>query len=227
MKKTGHVRWIVCGLLFFATTVNYIDRQVLGILKPVLAKELHWTESDYGWIVSAFQFAYAMMMPIAGRIIDRLGTRLGYALAVIVWSGAAMAHSLAGSGVQFVAARLGLGVGEAANFPAAIKTVAEWFPEKERAFATGIFNSGSNIGAIVAPLIDPVVALRLGWRATFVVTGTFDLVWLAAWLTWYRTPTQHPGLSDRELAYIEVGRAPAEPSAPQPWRALLPLLYPR
>ena len=221
MKKAGHVRWIVCGLLFFATTVNYIDRQVLGILKPLLAKDLHWTESDYGWIVSAFQFAYAMMMPVAGRIIDRLGTRLGYALAVVVWSAAAMAHSLARNWGQFVAARFGLGLGEAANFPAAIKTVAEWFPEKERAFATGIFNSGSNIGAIVAPLIVPVIALRLGWRATFIVTGAFDLIWLAAWLVYYRTPAQHPGLSAEELAYIESGRAAAEPSVPQPWRVLL------
>jgi ACS family hexuronate transporter-like MFS transporter len=220
LRKTGHVRWVICGLLFFATTVNYIDRQVLGILKPVLAKDLHWTEADYGWIVSAFQFAYALMMPLAGRIIDRLGTRLGYALAVIAWSAAAMSHSLARTWGQFVAARLSLGVGEAANFPAAIKTVAEWFPEKERAFATGIFNSGSNVGAIVAPLIVPVIALQLGWRATFIVTGLFDLVWLAAWLVYYRTPAQHPGLSPQELAYIEAGRSITEPLAPQPWRSL-------
>ncbi len=221
MKKTGHVRWVICGLLFFATTVNYIDRQVLGILKPVLAKDLHWTEADYGWIVSAFQFAYALTMPLAGRIIDRLGTRLGYALAVIVWSAAAMSHSLARTWSQFVAARFGLGAGEAANFPAAIKTVAEWFPEKERAFATGIFNSGSNIGAIVAPLIVPVIALQLGWRATFIITGSFDLVWLAAWLVYYRTPALHPSLSPEELAYIEEGRSTSESLTPQPWRTLL------
>ena len=179
---------MICGLLFFATTVNYIDRQALGILKPTLAKDLHWSESDYGWIVSAFQFAYALTMPLAGRVVDRLGTRLGYALAVLVWSTAAMSHSLARTWGQFVAARFGLGMGESANFPAAIKTVAEWFPEKERALATGIFNSGSNVGAVVAPLLIPVVAYRLGWRAAFLFTGALDLIWLVAWLTYYRKP---------------------------------------
>jgi MFS transporter, ACS family, hexuronate transporter len=172
----SNARWVICGLLFFATTVNYIDRQALGILKPTLAKDLHWSESDYGWIVSAFQFAYALTMPLAGRMVDLLGTRLGYALAVLVWSTAAMSHSLARTWGQFVAARFGLGMGEAANFPAAIKTVAEWFPEKERALATGIFNSGSNVGAVAAPLLIPVAAYRMGWRGAFLFTGGLDLI---------------------------------------------------
>jgi ACS family hexuronate transporter-like MFS transporter len=188
---------MICGLLFFATTVNYIDRQALGILKPTLAKDLHWSESDYGWIVSAFQFAYALTMPLAGRMVDLLGTRLGYALAVLVWSTAAMSHSLARTWGQFVAARFGLGMGEAANFPAAIKTVAEWFPEKERALATGIFNSGSNVGAVAAPLLIPVVAYRLGWRAAFLFTGGLDLIWLVAWLAYYREPAKLQEVSDR------------------------------
>ncbi len=204
-QSRSNVRWVICGLLFFATTVNYIDRQVLGILKPTLEKDLHWSESDYGWIVSAFQFAYALTMPLAGRVIDRLGTRLGYALAVLIWSTAAMSHALARTWGQFMAARFGLGLGEAGNFPAAIKTVAEWFPEKERALATGIFNSGSNVGAVAAPLLIPVVAYRLGWRATFVVTGSFDLIWLIAWLAYYRKP-------ETELAHTTGGER---------WRELL------
>lgn len=229
MKKPqeSHVRWVICGLLFFATTVNYIDRQALGILKPTLAKDLHWSEADYGWIVSAFQFAYALTMPLAGRIVDLVGTRLGYALAVLVWSTAAMSHSLARTWGQFVAARFGLGMGEAANFPAAIKTVAEWFPEKERALATGIFNSGSNVGAVAAPLLIPVVAYRLGWRATFVVTGTFDLIWLAAWLAYYRRPAEHRGVSEAELAYIgalidtESGNSETGQTGGEGWGKLL------
>ena len=224
IETTGYrsnVRWVICGLLFFATTVNYIDRQTLAILKPTLEKDLHWSESDYGWIVSAFQFAYALTMPLAGRIVDRLGTRLGYALAVLVWSAAAMSHSLARTWGQFVAARFGLGLGEAANFPAAIKTVAEWFPEKERALATGIFNSGSNVGAVAAPLLIPVVAYRLGWRAAFVVTGSFDLIWLVAWLAYYRRPAEHRGVSKAELAYIGSGNSEPDRTGADRWRELL------
>lgn len=198
-------RWVICGLLFFATTVNYVDRQVLGILKTTIQKDLHWSEGDYGWIASAFQFAYALMMPLAGRVVDRLGTRLGYALAVLVWSVAAMSHSIAHTWGQFVAARFGLGLGEAANFPAAIKTIAEWFPEKERAFATGIFNSGSNVGTVVAALMVPLVAYRLGWRAAFVVTASLDLIWLAVWLAYYRKPPERAAISEHG----------------EPWRMLL------
>jgi ACS family hexuronate transporter-like MFS transporter len=149
IRPSGNLRWFMCGLLFFATTVNYIDRQVLGILKPTLERELHWSESDFGWIVFAFRCAYAFMMPIAGRLVDWLGTRVGYALAVIIWSLASMSHAIARTSLQFAAARFGLGIGESANFPAAVKTVADWFPKRERALATGIFNSGSNVGAMV------------------------------------------------------------------------------
>lgn len=201
-----HLRWYICGLLFFATTVNYIDRQVLGILKPVLESELKWNETDFGWVVFAFQCAYAVMMPIAGRIIDWLGTRIGYALAVLVWSLASMSHSIARNAVQFGAARFALGIGEAANFPAAIKTVADWFPKRERALATGVFNSGSNVGAIVAPLMVPFLAVRFGWRSAFLVAGSLDLIWIVAWLAIYRRPKEHPRLSPNELALIESDR---------------------
>lgn len=204
--KTGHVRWYICALLFYATTVNYVDRQVLGLLKPIVSKELGWHEAEFGWVVFAFQAAYALMMPIAGRLIDWLGTRAGYALAVIIWSAAAMSHALAHSTLQFAAARFALGFGEAANFPAAIKTIADWFPRKERAFATGIFNSGSNIGAIIAPLMVPVIALHFGWRASFLATGGLDVLWLILWLTTYRTPQRQKWLSAGERNYIEADR---------------------
>lgn len=208
----GRIRWIICGLLFFATTVNYIDRQVLGILKPVLEHDLKWRESDYAWIVFSFQLAYAVMMPAAGRLIDWLGTRAGYALAVVVWSAASMSHSIARTTLQFAAARFGLGAGEAANFPAAIKAVADWFPEKERALATGIFNSGSNVGAIAAPLLVEFVAVRFGWRSTFLVTGGLDLVWLAAWLLYFRRPGEHHKISKAELSYIRSGSSEEPPT---------------
>ena len=185
------MRWYVCGLLFFATTINYIDRQVLGLLKPVLEKDLGWTEKDYGFIVFAFQTAYAFVMPFAGRFIDWLGTRMGYMLAVVVWSFAAMAHALAGSAMQFSIARFGLGLGEAANFPAAVKTTADWFPAKERALATGIFNSGSNIGAVVAPLAVPWIAGTWGWRSAFLITGALGFLWVALWMLTYREPPRH------------------------------------
>ncbi|MDQ6708497.1 MAG: MFS transporter [Acidobacteriota bacterium] len=210
-RTVRNLRWYICALLFFATTVNYIDRQVLGILKPTLERELGWRESDFGWIVFAFQCAYAIMMPLAGRIIDWLGTRIGYALAVVVWSIASMSHSLASTSWQFAAARFGLGIGEAANFPAAIKTVADWFPKSERALATGIFNSGSNVGAIVAPLMVPLIAAHFGWRSTFLVTGGLDLIWVALWLGFFRSPREHRLLAPRELELIESDREDVQP----------------
>ncbi len=219
-RPIRNLRWYICGLLFFATTVNYIDRQVIGILKPVFERELGWNEADFGWVVFAFQLAYAVMMPIAGRVIDWLGTRIGYALAVVVWSLASMSHALARNAWQFAAARFALGIGEAANFPAAIKTVADWFPSKERALATGIFNSGSNIGAIVAPLMVPFVAAHFGWRSTFLVTGSLDFVWLAAWLWLFRRPSEHKRLSLPERQLIESGAA-AEPARRIPYLRLL------
>lgn len=201
-----HLRWYICGLLFFATTVNYIDRQVIGILKPLLEQDLGWREADYGWIVFAFQLAYGLMMPFAGRLMDWLGTRLGYLLAVTVWSVAAMAHSLAHNALQFGIARFALGFGESANFPAAIKTVADWFPPRERALATGIFNSGANVGAIVAPLAVPYLASHFGWRSAFIVTGGIGFLWVLAWALLFREPRDHPLLSPRELSVIEEGR---------------------
>jgi ACS family hexuronate transporter-like MFS transporter len=219
VARLGRVRWTVCALLFAATTINYIDRQVLGILAPDLQRQIGWNELQYGYIVSAFQAAYALGLAFAGRLMDRLGTRLGYALAVGVWSVAAMAHGLAGSAFTFGAARFGLGLGESGNFPAAIKTVAEWFPKRERAFATGIFNSGTNIGAIIAPLVVPWIALTLGWRWAFVLTGAIGFLWVATWLRLYAPPAGHPRLTARELDYILRDREPAV--AQVSWRTLI------
>ena len=179
----GTYRWRICALLFFATTINYIDRQVLGVLAPYLQTVIGWNEIQYGYIVSSFQAAYAVGLLIAGRVIDRLGTRIGYAISIAIWSLAAMSHALVQSVIGFAIARFALGLGEAGNFPAAIKTVAEWFPRKERALATGIFNSGSNVGAIVAPLVVPWITLRLGWHWAFLFTGFLSAAWLIAWLT--------------------------------------------
>jgi MFS transporter, ACS family, hexuronate transporter len=217
--KVGWYRWRICALLLLATTINYIDRQVLGVLAPHLQSEIGWNEIEYGYIVTAFQAAYAIGLVTSGAIIDKLGTRVGYALAISVWGIAAMSHSLAATVLGFAVARFALGLGEAGNFPAAIKTVAEWFPRRERAFATGIFNSGSNIGAIVAPLVVPVIAVTWGWRAAFLFTGLLSAAWLVTWLTTYRTPEQHPSLSREELAYIRSD--PEEPTARIPWRQLL------
>jgi ACS family hexuronate transporter-like MFS transporter len=214
------LRWAICGLLFFATTVNYVDRQVLGILKPVLQHDLGWTEANYGWVVFTFQLAYGLMMPFAGRAMDWLGTRIGYALAVTVWSAASMLHALASTPFQFAMCRFGLGLGEASNFPAAIKTVADWFPRRERAFATGIFNSGSNIGAIVAPLAVPLVAAHFGWRMSFIFTGSLDVIWLVLWLSFYRKPSEHKWLTAEERHLIESDHA-AEPKVRIPYLQLL------
>jgi len=179
-------RWRICALLFFATTINYVDRQVLGVLAPYLQSIIGWNEIQYGYIVTSFQAAYAIGLLVAGGVIDRLGTRIGYAISIAIWSLAAMSHALVHSVLGFAVARFALGLGEAGNFPAAIKTVAEWFPRRERALATGIFNSGSNVGAIVAPLVVPWITLRFGWRWAFVFTGFLSAVWLISWLTIYR-----------------------------------------
>lgn len=219
LAKAGMYRWRICAMLLLATTINYIDRQVLGVLAPFLQTEIGWNEIEYGYIVTAFQAAYAIGLLCAGAIIDRLGTRVGYAIAISIWSLAAMSHSLAASVIGFAAARFVLGFGEAGNFPAAIKTVAEWFPRKERALATGIFNSGSNIGAIVAPMMVPVVAATWGWQAAFLVTGALSAAWLVAWLLIYRSPEDQPRLSAGELAYIRSD--PPEPAVRVPWSRIL------
>ena len=210
----------MCALLFFATTINYVDRQVLGILAPELEKSIGWNEAQYGYIITAFQASYAVFLLLSGRLMDWLGTRKGYSLAVIVWSAASMAHALARSAFGFGVARFALGVGEAGNFPAAIKTVAEWFPKKERALAIGIFNSGTNVGAVAAPLVVPWIAIHYGWRWAFLATGLTDLAWLGCWLAIYHRPEEQPRLSRAEFDYIRSD--PTEPSAKIPWRRLFP-----
>jgi ACS family hexuronate transporter-like MFS transporter len=205
VTRVGRVRWVICALLFFGTTINYVDRQVLGILAPDLQHEIGWSELDYARIVIAFQVAYAVMMLAWGRILDKIGIKLGFAIAVVWWSLAAMGTALARSAVQFGMARFLLGVGEAANFPASIKTVAEWFPKSERAFATGIFNSGTNIGAVVAPIMVPLLAAKWGWQAAFIGTGALGFAWLVAWWTMYSGPAAHPRVTTAERQYIEDG----------------------
>jgi MFS transporter, ACS family, hexuronate transporter len=212
-------RWTICALLFAATTINYIDRQVLGILAPVLSKELGWTETQYGDIVSWFSFAYAFGFLIMGQVMDRVGVRKGFAFSIVAWSLAAMAHAFARTATGFSLARAALGFGESGNFPAAIKTVSEWFPKKERAFAVGIFNSGTNVGAILTPLMVPWIALNWGWQAAFIVCGSLGFLWLVLWLAVYRAPEDQPKVSAAELAYIRSD--PVEQSERIPWLSLL------
>jgi ACS family hexuronate transporter-like MFS transporter len=220
-SRVGRYRWVICGLLFSATTINYVDRQVIGILARDLQNAIGWSEIDYGNIVAAFNAAYAVGLLVSGRLIDRFGTRLGYAVAIVVWSLAGMATSFARSAFGFGVARAALGLGEAANFPAAIKTVAEWFPKKERALATGIFNSGTNVGAIVAPLTVPWIAIHLGWQWAFILTGAIGLLWLLFWIPAYRRPDEHPRLSREEFAYIRSD-PPDAPAAKVSWAQLIP-----
>lgn len=200
--KIGRYRWSICALLFFATTINYIDRQVLGILAPILEKEIGWTEVEYGYIVTAFQFAYALGLLGAGRLIDKYGAKLGYLVSIAIWSVAAMAHALAKTPLGFGIARFSLGLGESGNFPAAIKTTAEWFPKKERALATGIFNSGANVGAVFAPILVPWLTLAFHWQAAFIVTGAIGFIWIILWIIFYEHPKRHKKLTQEEHDYI-------------------------
>ena len=216
---TGYFRWVICGLLLLGTTKNYMDRQILGVLKTTLQHDLGWNEIDYSNLVLAFQAAYAGGMLVMGRWIDRLGTRIGYALAVVLWSLASMAHAAMRSLFGFVVARGALGFSESAVFPASIKCVAEWFPKKERALATGIFNAGTNLGALLTPLFVPWIAWRFGWRWAFAVTGALGFVWLAFWLRWYRKPEDHPRCSPAELSYIRSDAPEAQ--AAVKWAELL------
>jgi MFS transporter, ACS family, hexuronate transporter len=201
-QSIGKYRWTICGLVFFATTINYLDRAVISLLKSTLSKEFTWTETDYANIVVVFQLCYALGLLGAGRLIDKLGTKIGYAFATALWSVAAVAHAAATNTFGFMMARGALGVTEAGNFPAAIKTVAEWFPKKERALATGIFNSGSNIGAIVAPLTVPFIAKEWGWQWAFILTGLIGFVWLIFWFLVYEVPKKHKKLLQPEYDYI-------------------------
>ncbi len=238
-------RWQICGLLFFAATVNYIDRQVIGILKPTLAAEYGWTENDYGWIVFSFQAAYAIGMLLTGRLLDKVGTKKGFSLSIIVWSIGALLHAWAlpigigaiavlgavfgweaagigfsASVIGFMIARFILGIGEAGNFPASIKTVAEWFPKKERAFATGIFNAGTNVGALVTPLVVPWIAYTYGWYEAFIVTGAIGFIWLIFWLFFYHKPADHPRITESEREYINSDNEEVLPAIP--WAKLFP-----
>jgi ACS family hexuronate transporter-like MFS transporter len=216
----GRLRWVICALLFFATTINYVDRQIIGILKPELQKDIGWDEIEYSNIVFAFSLAYAISLLLVGRLIDRIGTRLGFSLSVIWWSFAAMAHALAGSVFGFGVARFALGLGEGGNFPASIKTVAEWFPKRERALATGFFNSGTNVGAIVTPVLVPWIVLGWGWRTAFVLTGAVGFFWVVVWYTLYRRPEENPRLSPAELAHIRSD-PPDPPARSVSWGRLL------
>lgn len=257
--RVGNFRWAICSLLFFAATINYIDRQVIGILKPTLTEQFGWSELDYSWIVFAFQTAYAIGLLFVGKLMDRIGTKIGFALAIVVWSIAAMAHAwapeigtvfapvvapivaavvsafnavssvfgaapwtftLSASVAGFMVVRFLLGIGEAGNFPASIKTVAEWFPKKERAFATGIFNAGTNVGALATPLAVPLIVIAWGWYEAFIFTGIIGFIWLAFWLLIYKRPEEHKRLSQTELEYIQSD--PVEPTASVPWRRLFP-----
>ncbi|MEY3323132.1 MAG: hypothetical protein RLZZ417_2715 [Bacteroidota bacterium] len=198
----GNQRWIVVALLFFATTINYIDRQVIGLLKPTLEVEFGWTEKDYSNIVMAFTAAYALGLLVFGRIIDRIGTKMGFSISIVFWSIAACLHGVVKTTFGFGVARAALGLGESGNFPAAIKTVAEWFPKKERALATGIFNSGANIGAVFAPILVPTILALYGWQEAFIITGAIGFVWLIFWLYFYEIPAKHKKVTKTELDHI-------------------------
>jgi ACS family hexuronate transporter-like MFS transporter len=210
-KVHGHYRWTICALLFFATTINYLDRAVLGLLAPLLQKEIGWTAIEYGYITTVFQAAYAVGLVVLGRLIDRYGTKIGYAVAIVAWSLSAMGHALAATVIGFGVARMFLGLSEGGNFPAAIKAIAEWFPKKERALATGIFNSGANIGAVVAPAVVPWLTVTYGWQAAFIATGAIGFLWLFLWLPLYDRPEQSKRLKKEELDHILSD--PEEPPA--------------
>jgi ACS family hexuronate transporter-like MFS transporter len=225
-QAIGRYRWIICALLFFATTVNYLDRQVLSLLKPLLEKKFNWSNTDYANIAALFQFVYAISLLFAGRLIDKLGTKKGYAWAIVIWSVGAIIHALAipmGEGIMsvlgwagiaavpvsvigFMFARAVLGFGESGNFPAAIKATAEWFPKKERALATGIFNSGTNIGAIVAPLSVPFIAVAWGWKWAFIITGAIGFIWLVLWQVYYTHPNDSKKLKFKAFELIRIIR---------------------
>lgn len=257
-RRVGHYRWVICGLLFFASAINYIDRQVIAILKPTLQQQFGWTDVDYGWIIFAFTTAYAIGFIFVGRLMDKIGTKRGFTLAIILWSIGALLHAyalgvgeltapiltpiingivaaanivitalgfapwsiaLSVSVIGFIVARFVLGLGESGNFPAAIKTTAEWFPKKERALATGIFNAGTNVGALATPLLVPFIVAYWGWYEAFIITGVLGFIWLAFWLIVYRRPEEHPRLSKEELAYIQSD--PSDPVVKIPWATLL------
>ena len=220
-KPTGRVRWIVCLLLFAAVVLSYVDRLVLSVLKPDLSARYGWSETGYADLAFWFQLAYGLSYVVAGRVIDRVGARAGYAIAMVVWTAGHLLHAAFTTTSGMIWARLPLAAGEAATFPAALAATGEWFPRRERALAIGLFNAGSNVGAIVTPLLVPwiVVTLGLGWRMAFYLTGALSVLWLAAWLGFYRPPAEHPLVTPEERAWIEA--EPEPPQTPVRWRALL------
>lgn len=215
-----HLRWYICALLFLVTFINYVDRVSLGAMAPLLQSEIGWDDAEFGWINFAFTLSYALMFPVAGRLIDRIGVRRGLALGVIVWSVAAASHSLASSALGFALARFVLGMGEATNFPACVKAVAEWFPKRERALATGIFNTGTNFAAMLQGAMM-AIAVAVSWRMAFVAIGLFGVLWLVLWLRYYRSPDEHPQLSAEEASLIRDGQEPPAQAIHVPWPVLL------
>jgi MFS transporter, ACS family, hexuronate transporter len=218
---SGNYRWVICGLLFFATTVNYIDRQILSLLKPMLDEQLKWTNAEFGYVNSAFQGAYGIGLLIFGWFIDKYGTKIGYTMSIAAWSVAALGHALVGSVTGFLFARIALGLGEGGNFPSAIKAVALWFPKKERALATSIFNSGTNVGAIIAPAIVPWVAITWGWQAAFIAAGTAGFIWLFLWIPFYNVPEKIKSMTAGELEHIRSDNDATAKVEKIPWRTLL------
>lgn len=214
-ERVGRYRWVIVAMLFAATAINYIDRQMIGVLKPTLQGEFGWSERDFANIIFWFQLAYAIGYIGFGKVVDVVGARLGYAVAIVVWTVSHMAHGLANGITSFAMARFGLGIGEAGNFPAGIKAVTEWFPQRERAYAIGLFNAGANVGAIITPLLVPFLVLTFDWRVAFYITGVFGIVWLIGWWLIYRHPAQHSRVSAAELAYIQ--QDPADPVTPLAW----------
>jgi ACS family hexuronate transporter-like MFS transporter len=227
MEKTkiGNYRWVICALLFFATTINYVDRQILGYLKPTLEVEFNWTETDYANIVMVFAGCYAFGYIIFGNFIDRIGSKLGYTISITVWSIAAIAHAFVKSTFGFGAVRALLGLGEGGNFPAAVKATAEWFPKRERALATGIFNSGTSIGAVIAPILIPWLLGWYGWEMAFIITGAIGFVWLIFWFLFYEIPTRQKRLAKAEFDYIHSDNEEATTGNEKPikWITLLRL----
>jgi ACS family hexuronate transporter-like MFS transporter len=223
-ERAGNYRWVVCALLFFATTVNYIDRQILALIKEFLDAELGWSNQTFGWVNGAFQLAYAVGLLVFGWFVDRYGTKIGYAFSIALWSLSALGHALVGSVGGFFTARVALGVSEGGNFPSAIKAVALWFPKRERAFATAIFNAGTNVGAIIAPLMIPAIAFRFGWRATFVLAGLAGFVWLFFWFPMYDVPEKLKRLTRAEFDLIHSDRDEGgSGGVPMGWRRALRL----
>jgi ACS family hexuronate transporter-like MFS transporter len=221
VETIGKYRWVICALLFFATTINYIDRQILAVIKEILDKEIGWTNAQFGMVNSAFQVAYALGLLGFGWFVDRFGTKLGYTISIVAWSLSAAAHAFAGSFGGFLVVRAALGLGEGGNFPCAIKAVALWFPKRERAFATSLFNAGTNAGALLAPAVIPWVAFTWGWQYTFVAAGVLGILWLFLWIPFYDVPERSKRVRSAELEHIRSDKEDERPGERVTWGSLL------